>query len=64
MGESQKQDFLNTFNPTSAPKWSILLDEDEEVFARAVVKSLDRAGHVCTNAKTLNEIYMAVFKLS
>ncbi len=35
--------------------WHILLVEDEEIFARAVVKSLERAGHYCKAVATLKE---------
>ena len=35
--------------------WRILLVEDEEIFARAVVKSLERAGYYCKAVATLKE---------
>ena len=37
---------------TSGP-WRILIVEDEEIFARAVAQSLERAGHRCVTAGTL-----------
>lgn len=36
-------------------RWRILVVDDEEIFARAVAKSLERAGHSCTTAATLGE---------
>jgi len=40
---------------TAVNQWRILVVEDEEIFSRALAKSLERAGHFCNTAATLAE---------
>ena len=40
---------------TAVNQWRILVVEDEEIFSRALAKSLERAGHFCSIAATVAE---------